>query len=144
MITHYTLGFLFNPEKTRVVIMKKLRPSWQLGLLNGVGGHIEKGERPLHCMKREFKEEVDYIGYDKLDWKRYASLYSPKFYMNCYTAIGDLSYVKSKTPEKVSVMDIDDIKLKDNRFVENVPWLISMAIDFLEDGRPTSTTIHYK
>ena len=55
---YYVVGFLFNPDMTEVVLIKKNRPDWQKGLLNGVGGKIESGEDPITAMIREFKEET--------------------------------------------------------------------------------------
>lgn len=49
----YVLGFLFNENLTKVVLVRKKRPEWQCGLLNGVGGKIEDGEPPLDAMVRE-------------------------------------------------------------------------------------------
>ena len=39
-VKHYSVGFLFNDTKTKVCLIKKNRPTWQEGFLNGVGGHL--------------------------------------------------------------------------------------------------------
>ena len=145
MITHYTLGFLFNPEKTKVVLIKKERPTWQAGRLNGIGGHVEKDETSLACMEREFKEEVDYANHRELNWRRYASLISTSFFIDCFAAIGDITSVKSvPLQEEVVILDLDKITVTRTKdLIENVPFLISMALDFLEDGRPVFSTIYY-
>lgn len=57
----YVLGFMFNEAKTHVLLVKKNRPAWQAGLLNGIGSKIEPGEQPLEAMEREFQEETGYI-----------------------------------------------------------------------------------
>ena len=54
----YACGFLFSPDRTRVLLIRKNRPSWQKGLLNGVGGKLEAGETPAHAMARECREET--------------------------------------------------------------------------------------
>lgn len=41
-----------------VLLIEKMRPEWQRGYMNGVGGHIEEGERPCEAMRREFREET--------------------------------------------------------------------------------------
>lgn len=56
----YVLGFCFSQDFSKVVLIKKVRPAWQNGRLNGVGGHIEEGETPLDAMIREFREEADH------------------------------------------------------------------------------------
>lgn len=40
----YVLGFMFSTEDRgqKVALIKKLKPKWQAGLLNGIGGKIEQ------------------------------------------------------------------------------------------------------
>lgn len=57
---NYVLGFCFSRDYSKVVLIKKTRPAWQSGRLNGVGGHIERAETPLDAMIREFAEETNY------------------------------------------------------------------------------------
>lgn len=54
----YVLGFLFNPYTTRVTMIRKTRPEWQKGKLNGIGGKIKHDESPMDAMVREFEEET--------------------------------------------------------------------------------------
>lgn len=54
----YVLGFCFNPSLDKVVLIRKNRPDWQLGKLNGVGGHVKPGETTQAAMTREFREET--------------------------------------------------------------------------------------
>ncbi len=53
----YTVGFMFDMGG-RVLLLRKTRPRWQAGLLNGIGGKLEEGETPYECMIREFHEEA--------------------------------------------------------------------------------------
>lgn len=53
----YVVGFAFTHDD-HVALIRKKRPEWQKGLLNGVGGKIEKGEMAHEAMVREFKEET--------------------------------------------------------------------------------------
>ena len=55
-ITQYCLGFGYYNDC--VVLIKKERPKWQKGFLNGVGGKLEKNETALEAMIREFFEET--------------------------------------------------------------------------------------
>ena len=54
----YVLGFIFNKARTHVILLRKKRPDWQAGKLNGVGGSVEVGERDWETMQRECMEEV--------------------------------------------------------------------------------------
>ena len=58
MVKRYVVGFLLNYDRTQVVLIRKNRPAWQAGHLNGVGGKIEMGETPIEAMTREFEEET--------------------------------------------------------------------------------------
>jgi 8-oxo-dGTP pyrophosphatase MutT (NUDIX family) len=57
----YVLGIIIEPKTRRVALLRKKRPLWQQGLLNGIGGHIEAGELPSEAMARECQEEVGLI-----------------------------------------------------------------------------------
>ncbi len=54
----YVVGFAFSEKADAVLLVKKLRPEWQKGHLNGVGGKIEEGETPAEAMNRECFEET--------------------------------------------------------------------------------------
>jgi len=51
----YTLCFLTAPGQ--VLMLKRLKPP-NMGLWNGVGGHIEPGEHPTAACLREVREET--------------------------------------------------------------------------------------
>jgi len=57
-MVEYVVGFAFDENEKNVILVRKQRPEWQKGALNGPGGHIEGGESMLVAMAREFKEEV--------------------------------------------------------------------------------------
>ena len=65
------VGFMFTPDRSRVVLIKKLRPTWQVGLLNGVGGRVREGEPPMQAMIREFEEET---GVREENWESLCAL----------------------------------------------------------------------
>lgn len=57
MRQQYVLGFAFD-DLSRVALIRRHRPSWQAGFLNGLGGKVEPKDRdPLDAMVREFQEE---------------------------------------------------------------------------------------
>ena len=53
---NYCLGFAFRGDV--VYLIRKERPAFMAGKLNGIGGKLEPGEDPLEAMRREFKEEA--------------------------------------------------------------------------------------
>jgi len=66
--TNYVLGFVFNKSRTKVALIKKNRPEWQAGKLNGIGGKIEENEACVDAMSREFLEETGYF-IERNEWR---------------------------------------------------------------------------
>ena len=54
----YVVGFCFVPNEGNVILIRKNKPAWQEGKLNGVGGSIEAGETAMQAMEREWLEET--------------------------------------------------------------------------------------
>lgn len=68
----YVLGFMFSEDGTQVALIKKTKPEWQAGKLNGIGGKIEEKEAMHEAMIREFEEET---GLRHLEWKQFGEMY---------------------------------------------------------------------
>lgn len=120
----YVAGFLFSTDLTRVVLIEKLLPVNQRGLLNAVGGKIEKDEDPLDAMRREFKEETN-LAVDawfpvcilRGQWGRVFFYYATRDYPE---------RVESVTDEPVAVYSVGE--LETDQVLPNVPWLLEMAL----------------
>jgi len=126
--THYVAGFLFNRQETEVVLIRKNRPAWQKGLLNGVGGKIEQGESPSFAMTREFKEET---GMNVEGWAEFACLEFDKACVHFFMAHSDVYQVSSLTDEEVNVYLV--ISLPELQTIPNIQWLIPMALSMSAD-----------
>lgn len=70
---YYVLGFAFDRLAGEVCLIRKLRPEWQRGKLNGVGGLLNIGERIVHAMRREFWEETG-VDIEESRWRRFGCL----------------------------------------------------------------------
>lgn len=57
----YVLTFVFNEALDSVWLIRKIKPKFQEGYLNGIGGKIEKDESPHEAAIRELHEESGYI-----------------------------------------------------------------------------------
>lgn len=102
---NYCLGFAFSRDLTRVMLIRKLRPAWQAGRLNGIGGKLEAGETALEAMVRECREET---GLDISDWEYFATIQSAQFTVTCYkTCTDEIFRAQSLTDENVVVEEVD-------------------------------------
>ena len=92
----YVCGFLFSPDRRRVLLIRKRRPAWQAGKLNGVGGKVEPGETVGEALRREFREEA---GLDVADWRRGVVLTGPDWRGHFFRAFGDIDAARAMTDE---------------------------------------------
>lgn len=127
MVIHYVCGFAFSP--TKVALIRKTKPEWQAGRLNGIGGKVEGGETHIEAMIREFEEET---GCHVEDWEVFVTLQSPPGWKNAWSvyffrAFGvDLTKLKSVTEEEVVVVPWLDLP---SSVIHNLRWLIPLASD---------------
>jgi 8-oxo-dGTP diphosphatase len=127
--TRYVVGFLLDPTLSKVVLIRKAKPEWQSGLLNGVGGKVGdniQGETPEQAIHREFKEEA---GVDNLDWKPYLTLQTPHSELYFFRAIGNVHMAQTQTEEDVGVFDVHDVMDRCDT-IPNLRWCIQMARTF--------------
>jgi 8-oxo-dGTP diphosphatase len=123
-VKNYVVGFLFSGSK--VLLIRKQRPDWQKGMLNGIGGHIEDGESPLDAMRREFQEEA---GIRVNDWRHAALMMGPTFMLWVYAAEVSqqtFSETKDMTDEKLTTCDRFSLP-KD--ILPNLQWLVPLCCD---------------
>lgn len=120
----YVVGFLFRNGGDEVALIRKNKPSWQKGLLNGVGGKIEFDEHPLTAMIREFEEEA---GPFIVNWRCFAVMtlkHGNKIY---FYASHEIVEVESKTDEEVSWYPV--AHLRQYGILSNLNWLVPLALD---------------
>jgi 8-oxo-dGTP diphosphatase len=130
-VKEYVAGFLFKDSPTSglsVVLIEKKRPAWQKGLLNGVGGKIEKAESMYDAMVREFREETGLLVYN---WRLFCTLYSSDFsswrvfFFSSYVPGRNYRALQQMTDEQVSWYDSDEVNRL--RTIDNLRWLVPMA-----------------
>lgn len=105
----YVLGFIFNPEKTEIALIRKDRPSWQKGALNAIGGKIENGESPLKAMVRENKEETSVL-IPEDNWKEFAFFSGDWGSVTCFkTSFFNLKLLHCNESESIEVHKINNV-----------------------------------
>jgi 8-oxo-dGTP diphosphatase len=124
----YVCGFLFSPDYSKVVLIKKNRPAWQAGMFNGVGGKIEEGETALEAMTREFQEECGLYYYN---WNQFCCIVGEDWKVWFFE--GSVDYykgVKSNTDETIYIFDTNNLPdHPEYKVIDNLKWLIPMAMD---------------
>lgn len=122
----YVVGFLFSEDRQKVLLIEKLKPDWQKGLLNGVGGKIEKFESSLDAMIREFNEEA---GLNIETWKLGVKLtgMDSSFNVDFYYAFDNKIY-EAKALTKEQLVMVNTFNLPDN-VIFNLHWLIPFCLD---------------
>lgn len=120
----YVCGFAFD-DTGNVALIRKQRPEWQKGRLNGIGGHVEDRESGAEAMRREFWEET---GVRVHDWELFVTLEGREWFCEFYRAFDvDLSKAKTTTDEQVEVYSTLEKLPKD--VITNLNWLIPLALD---------------
>jgi 8-oxo-dGTP diphosphatase len=129
-----------------VVLVRKNRPKWQDGKLNGVGGKVEPSDPTLSmAMMREFKEEA---GVPVMGWERFASLTWDEGIVHFFRAFNTeaLGQTRTMTDEPIERHEVHTLGapgLGRDAVVPNLLWLVPLAahrhdtydvIDVVETG----------
>lgn len=136
-MNRYVVGLMFNDDMTKVCMIRKNRPDWQKGLLNGIGGKIDGRETPLEAMIREFREETG-VDTKARAWAHVCTLRFPyaeiEYFAGKDSAV--CSSVKTTTDEPIGVYRTARGVLKEDVFyplVENIPMLLELSRQRLVD-----------
>ena len=124
----YVAGFAFDANGDNVLLIKKNRPEWQKGLLNGVGGKVEPDEIDIDAITREFREEAGLI---VNDWGQTITLWNhtnKNYEVTFFRAFtDDIHKATQTTDEELVIIKVED--LYDYPMIGNLRWLISLSLD---------------
>jgi 8-oxo-dGTP diphosphatase len=128
----YVCGFLFSPDRSRVLLIRKNRPAWQAGKLNGVGGKIEPGETPHQAMVREFREEAG-VDLPEPRWQHVLTLSGKDdagaghgWAGHFFRAFGDLTEASARTDEPLEIHPTAPLPADT---IPNLRWMIPLLLD---------------
>lgn len=121
----YVVGFYFDNFYENVALIRKKRPEWQKGKLNGIGGKVEidNNESFEDAMHREFKEET---GADVYDWDRFCHLRGDWGEVQFFVSNGNLHELASVTDEPIEIYSVTNLP---ENVIPNLRWLIPMAME---------------
>lgn len=127
MVERMVVGFAFTADRGSVILIRKNRPEWQKGKLNGVGGHIEQGEHPADAMTREFHEETG-LFIRKERWERVVMMEGSGWHVTffkCVLTNLDRHHIQTMTDEAVVEVQCDIPK----GMIQNLTWLLPLCLD---------------
>lgn len=127
-LQRYVLGFIFDVDGREVVLIEKRRPSWQAGLLNGIGGKIEAGETPIQAMERECREECGLAQF-VTPFRHFGGMRGPDYSVELFTArVVNPHLARSLTDERVRVVPLA-VANWPGYAVPNVAPLLRLALE---------------
>lgn len=132
----YVCGFM--RDEYNIALVRKNKPAWQAGKLNGIGGGMEFKESPIQAMRREWFEET-YTQYH--DWQFFAELRFDEAAVHFFKAVVE------KIPALPFYNDIGERLEVHNyeaavRFTDMIPnlkWLLPLAFEDPDAGWTRST-----
>lgn len=137
-VTHdYVAGFAFSKGSNYVALVTKIRPQWQFGHLNAVGGKIEDGESPLAAQVREWNEECSLEVED--NWRQFLILKGRSEDGNMWRVVFHWTYIKDddfvttknygKTDEVIRVYPRGQVvEGSIGNMIGNIPMLLEAAV----------------
>jgi 8-oxo-dGTP diphosphatase len=123
----YVAGFMFD-NYGQVALVRKNKPAWQEGKLNGIGGKVEADETPYFAMGREWREET---GIDHRKWEHFVSIKGENSLVHFFsTVVLELP----RFPPRNDVGEEIICAYAQSRYVyesgvPNLRWLIPLAMD---------------
>jgi len=124
----YCCGFLFDGENN-VLLVRKNRPAWQAGRLNGIGGKVEPGENPAEAMVREFREETG-LAIPLAAWREFCVLSGDNgdfpYAVHFFAATASHTGFRSMTDEEIVQADADGLP---PHVLPGLRWLVPLAKD---------------
>lgn len=120
----YVLALLFTPDRRRVVLVHKTRPTWQAGRVNALGGKLDPGESAADAARREAREEA---GVDIAAWEEFLVWDDVQYRMHACRAF-DPAAADARMAEDQAVFLADALALPPN-VIDNLRWLVPLALD---------------
>lgn len=142
-MTQYVLSYAFpyiGSTSAKIVLVEKLKPEWQCGLLNLPGGKIEAGETPEEAACRELKEEtaLDAVAADA---KVLGVIEGDDFAVHVVSCgyrsqwwNGEKQEARKMTDEEVVTLDFR-VALNDPRLIPNLKIIIPLCMANLAGWR---------
>jgi 8-oxo-dGTP diphosphatase len=120
----YVLALLYSADLRQVVLMRRTRPLWQAGRVNGLGGGLMAGETAAAAARREVREEC---GVDVADWREVLVWEDAQYVMHVMSAVSEhAGEARTLEDQEVFLADVDALP---HNVIDNLRWLVPLALD---------------
>jgi len=120
------VGFVFDEDGTHSLFVRKNRPPWMAGQLNGVGGKAEGDESPSETMSREFEEETGVL-INSSAWRPVVTIGSDHgTVVHVFAVAHPMAHgvARSVTDEEILVRLVDPVPVD---ALPSLRWLVPLA-----------------
>lgn len=139
----YVVGFIHNDHE--VALIRKNRPQWQDGFLNGIGGKVEKYENIHDAMVREFKEEAGrFVG----PWEHFLTLEGEIARVYCFAVYDEHSdhipKLETQEDEPIEIWPLGWLNtgIEESATVPNLEWIIPLLLQRAKYRKPITIEFH--
>jgi len=150
-LKRYSLAFIFGTDDSgkvsHLLLIRKAKPQWQQGRLNGIGGGVETDESADECNAREVSEETHgRISLSPDQWRRFARLSGKEVYNQRASKTFEILLYTIKVhntmlraaaaatlgaSEPLVLLYLNDLFTDENlKVLPNVRWMVAMARSF--------------
>lgn len=124
----YVLGFMFDPDREKVLLVEKTSPPWQAGKYNGIGGSIEPNEMAIEAMCREFLEETG-IATEIDDWEYKLVMKGAEWEVVVFRAEGPIQLARQMTEKDKPLISWVSKVAENQSIIPNLRWIIPFLCD---------------
>jgi 8-oxo-dGTP diphosphatase len=130
------VGLAFDLAQDWMLLLRKNRPTWMAGQLNGIGGKINFGESAEDAMTREFMEETG-VPTEPHDWHLFhyeKRLDGPGLYFYAADLYGVAALARTLTDEEVVPIRLEHWKTglyAKTPMLYNLGFLVPMGHTYL-------------
>ncbi len=120
----FVLALLYSVDHRQVVLMRRTRPVWQAGRVNGLGGRLMPGETAATAARREVREEC---GVDVAEWREVLVWEDAEYVMHVMRGESEQAR-EARTMEDQEVF-LADVHALPHNVIDNLRWLVPLALD---------------
>jgi 8-oxo-dGTP diphosphatase len=120
----FVLALLYSADRRQVVLMRRTKPAWQAGRVNGLGGRLMPGESAAAAARREVREEC---GVDVAAWREVLVWEDAEYVMHVLSAVSaEARAARTQEDQEVFLADVDALP---PNVIDNLRWLVPLALD---------------